>query len=159
MHTTKSVELDSIDRRILEIVQRNNQLTNLKLAEKAHLSPPTCLRRVRRLRDEGVITGDVALVDPFKVGKSLIVFVEVVLERMHETVLAEFEKRIMSEPEIMQAYPISGDTDYLLVLLVTDMAAYQNFIRRLLVVDKNIKNFRSIFALHRTKFNTEVAVD
>lgn len=155
-HSEKAVPLDAIDRKLLQLLQRNNRLTNLELAEKANLSPPTCMRRVKRLRDTGVIVGDVSLVDPFKVGKTLIIFVEISLERTQEPLLATFESKVHAESEIMQCYPISGDMDCLLVVMVEDMAAYHRLIRRFFVTDPNIKNFRSLFALHRTKFKTEI---
>src|SRR5690606_22564175 len=76
--------LDKVDRRILKLLQKNNQISNLELAEKTHLSPPTCLRRTRRLRQEGVITADVSLIDADKVSRSLFVFIEIILERQTE---------------------------------------------------------------------------
>ncbi len=89
----KTVTLNAAERRLLQLLQRDNTLTNLQLAEEANLSPPTCLRRVRELRSEGVIVGDVSLVDPFKIGKSLIVIVEIVLERMQRI----FNRRVRKQ--------------------------------------------------------------
>lgn len=157
--TEKAIELGGAERRLLRLLQRNNTLTNLQLAEKANMSPPTCLRRVRELRAEGVIVGDVSLVDPFKVGKSLIVIVEIVLERMQEHLIVEFENKIRAEPAITQCYAISGDTDFLLIIVLDDMPAYMKLIRRLFVNDPNIRNFRSLFVLERPKFSTEIPID
>ena len=149
-------ELDAADRRLLAILQRDNTLTNLELAEKANLSPPTCLRRVRRLRDEKFIVADVSIVDPLKLGKMLIVFIEVVLERQQEAMQTAFERKMDQEPEIMQCYMISGDTDFLVVAQVADMTAYHALIRRVFAGEPNIRNFRSIFVLSRSKFQTAV---
>ncbi|MGQ0741439.1 MAG: Lrp/AsnC family transcriptional regulator [Alphaproteobacteria bacterium] len=156
LQTGKHVASDSVDRRILQILQRNNRLTNLELAEKVHVSPPTCMRRVRRLRKEGVIVGDVTLIDPMKVGKTITAFVDVVLERNYKPALSKFIERIKSEPEIMQAYPVSGDTDILLVVVVDDMPAYQRLVQRFLVEDPIIRTFRTRFVLQWFKFKTEV---
>lgn len=153
------VVLDAIDRRILAILQRNNQLTNLELAERVNLSPPTCLRRVRRLRQEKVIVADVALVDPALVGRSLFAFVEVVLERQTEPLQSDFERKMQKAPEITQCYMVSGETDFFLVAQVADMKAYHGFVRRVLTNDPNVRNFRSYFAMNRSKFETEIELD
>lgn len=150
------IELDKTDRKILQILQTNNQITNLELAERVNCSPPTCLRRVRRLRDEKVIMADVSLVDPTLVGKSLFVFIEVVLERQSEALQNEFETRMNKTPEVTQCYMVSGETDFLLVAQVADMKAYHSFVRRVLTNEPNIRNFRSHFAMNRSKFQTEI---
>ena len=150
------IELDKIDRRILKILQKNNQLTNLELADKAFLSPPTCLRRVRRLREEGVIVADVSLLDPFLVEKNLFVFIEVTLERQSEQLQHEFEKKVDKVSEVMQCYMVSGDIDFMLVVQVSDMKVYHQFVRKVLTNDPNIRNFRSMFAMNRSKFRTDI---
>jgi Lrp/AsnC family leucine-responsive transcriptional regulator len=94
----EAVELDAIDRKILAILQEDNQVTNLALAERVVLSPPPCLRRVRRLRELGVIARDVALVDPAKVGQGIIAFVGVELDRQRADALTGFEHKISAEP-------------------------------------------------------------
>lgn len=152
------IELDKIDRRILQILQRNNQLTNIELAEKAFVSPPTCLRRVRRLREEKVIVADVSLLDPFLVEKSLFVFIEVSLERQSEQLQREFEKKVDKLNEVMQCYMVSGDTDFILIVQVSDMKNYHQFVRRALTNDSNIRNFRSMFAMNRSKFRTDIDI-
>jgi Lrp/AsnC family leucine-responsive transcriptional regulator len=152
-------DLDACDRRLLSLLQRNNTLSNLELAEAADLSPPTCLRRVRRLRDEGIIVADVSIVDPFKLGLKMIVFVEITLERQQEEMQAAFELKMQAEPEIMQCYMISGDSDFLVVVEVADMNAFHALIRRVFTADANVRNFRSIFALSRSKFQTAISLD
>lgn len=153
------IELDKTDRKILTILQRDNQITNLALAERVHLSPPTCLRRVRRLREEKVIIRDVALLDPAIVGASLFVFIEVVLERQAEHLQHEFEKKMEKISEVTQCYMVSGQTDFILVAQVQDMKSYHSFVRRILTNDPNIRNFKSHFAMNRSKFQTEVNLD
>lgn len=148
--------LDAIDKKILNILQKDNQITNLALAEMVNLSPPPCLRRVKRLRDMGVIVKDVALVDPFKVGQKIIVFVDITLEKQREDLLAHFERKMLEQPEVMQCYFVSGDTDYILILHVTDMQHYNDFARRVIANEANIKVFRSSFCLQRVKYETHI---
>lgn len=155
---TEPLCLDSIDIKILNLLQENNQLTNLDLAEKVGISPPPCFRRVKRLRELGVIAKDVSLIDPFKVGQSLVVFVSVTLEKQREDMLSYFERNMLEEPEVMQCYFISGEIDYLLVVQVKDMNHYHEFSRRVFVKEANIKMFRSSFCLSRVKYDTKVHV-
>jgi Lrp/AsnC family transcriptional regulator, leucine-responsive regulatory protein len=152
----KALRLDRTDRRILEALQRNNQLSNLELAAAVGISPPPCSRRVRRLRDAGVISADVSLVDPFRVGRNLIVFASVTLERQREDLLENFERKMLAHPEVMQCYFISGDADYLVIVNVPDMAAYNDFARRVFANEPNIRMFRSSFALSRVKYETRI---
>jgi Lrp/AsnC family transcriptional regulator, leucine-responsive regulatory protein len=153
------IELDAIDRRILKILQRNNQLTNLELAEKVKLSPPTCLKRVRRLREEKVIVGDVALLDPQLVDRKLFVLIEIVLERQSEQLQQAFERKMERTDEVMQCYMVSGQADFIMVVQVADMDAYHRFVRKTLTSEPNIRNFRSFFAMNRTKFRTEISLE
>jgi Lrp/AsnC family leucine-responsive transcriptional regulator len=153
------VELDAVDRRILKVLQKDNRLTNLELAARVRLSPPTCLRRVRRLRKENVIVADVALLDPQLVGKNLFAFVEVVLERQSEALQSTFEKRMERAEEVMQCYMVSGHTDFMVVVQVADMDDYHRFVRRTFTNDSNIRNFRTLFAMNRTKFRTEIKLE
>lgn len=151
-----SIELDKIDKNILAILQEDNQITNLALADKVGISAPPCFRRVKRLRDLGIITKDVSLVDPFKIGQCLIVFVSVSLEKQREDMLSYFERNILDAPEVVQCYFISGEIDYLLVVHVRDMNHYHEFSRRIFVKEANIKSFRSNFCLNRVKYDTKV---
>lgn len=150
--------LDKTDRKILNILQQDNQITNQALADNIGLSAPPCFRRVKRLREEGIILNDVSLVDPFKVGKPLIVFANITLEKQREDLLAHFERKMAEEPEVMQCYFVSGDTDYLLIIHVKDMNDYNEFARRVFANEPNIKQFRSSFCLNRTKYNTQVVL-
>lgn len=153
------VSLDAIDVKILSILQEDNQITNLDLAARIGLSPPPCLRRVRQLRERGVITKDVAIVDPARVGRTIIAFVGVELDRQREDVLASFERKIRVEPEVQQCYFVSGDIDYLLVVTCADMESYNAFARRVLANEHNIKRFRTSFNLSRIKYETKVPLE
>ena len=148
--------LDATDRRILEILQQDNQITNLALAKRVGLSPPPCFKRVRRLRALGVIAREVAIVDPAKVGQTVIAFVGVELERQREDVLSNFEAKILREPEVQQCYFVSGDNDYLLVVTAAGIDGYNEFCRRVLANDHNIRRFRTSFNLSRIKYDTSI---
>jgi Lrp/AsnC family leucine-responsive transcriptional regulator len=151
--------LDRTDRKILNLLQEDNQITNLELAAAIGISPPPCLRRVRRLRESGVILRDVSLVDRTKVGRNLMVFASITLERQREDLLANFERKMLAQPEVMQCYFVSGDADYLVVVNVPDMEAYNGFARRVFANEPNIRMFRSSFALSVVKYDTKIALD
>jgi Lrp/AsnC family transcriptional regulator, leucine-responsive regulatory protein len=154
-----TLPLDAADRRILDVLQADNQITNLALAAKIGLSPPACLKRVRRLRDDKVIVRDVAVLDPESVGRSIVAFVGVELDRQREDVLAAFERKISAEPEVQQCYFVSGEIDYLLTVVCRDMEAYNGFARRVLANEHNIKRFRTSFSLSRVKYETRIPLD
>src|SRR3990167_2917598 len=149
-------ELDKIDRKIINILQKNNQITNLELAKIVNISPPPCLRRVRRLRKLGIIIQDVCLIDPFKLGQHLIVFVGISLKTYRDDLMEDFEHTMLANPEVKQCYFISGEVDYLLVVHISNIDAYNAFVRKVLLKEKNIKLFRSSFCLTRIKFDTSV---
>jgi len=150
--------IDKTDIQILNILQENNLLTNLELAEKVNLSPPPCLRRVKRLNELGVISQNVAIVDPQKVGHTLVVFISITLEKQREDLLQSFERKMLEHPEITQCYFVSGETDYLLVAQLKDMQAYNEFARKVFANEPNIKVFRSSFCLSRIKYSTRVSL-
>jgi Lrp/AsnC family transcriptional regulator, leucine-responsive regulatory protein len=154
-----ALHLDAADRRILDVLQTDNQITNLALAERIGLSPPACLKRVRRLRADKIIVRDVAVLDPESVGRSIVAFVGVELDRQREDVLAAFERKIAAEPEVQQCDFVSGEIDYLLTVVCRDMEAYNGFARRVLANEHNIKRFRTSFSLSRVKYETRIPLD
>jgi Lrp/AsnC family leucine-responsive transcriptional regulator len=155
----ENFSLDKIDRKILNFLQKDNQITNQALAETIGLSAPSCLRRVRQLHEAGIICQNVAIVDPKKVGLSFIVFLNISLERQREEILENFERKILAQPEITQCYFVSGDYDYFIVVVVSDVHAYYDFVRRVFANDQNIKVFRSHFALNRVKYSTKIVIE
>jgi Lrp/AsnC family leucine-responsive transcriptional regulator len=155
----KSHPLDKVDRKILNLLQKDNQIPTRLLAAKVHVSQPTCLRRIRDLRAAGIITADVALVDPFALGYGMLAFVEVSLTNQSDAHMHEFEARMAKEPEVMQCYFVSGDYDYFLVVHVIDMDAYYQFVRRVISGSGNVRHFQSRFPMKRAKFATRVAFD
>jgi Lrp/AsnC family leucine-responsive transcriptional regulator len=151
--------LDKTDRKLLNLLQKDNQIPTKTLAEKVHISQPTCLRRLRDLRDAGVISADVALVDPFALGYGMLAFLEVSLSNQSDEHMQEFEKRMAKEAEVMQCYFVSGNYDYFLVVHVVDMDAYYQFVRRAISGSGNVRNFQSRFPMKRAKFVTHIAFD
>src|SRR5690606_9816214 len=153
-----ALELDDLDRRILDTLQQDCALSNQHLAERVHASPPTCLRRVRRLVRAGIIQRRVALLDPALMGAALTVIIEVTLDAQAATQADAFESRLLAEPAIQQCYRVSSGPDFVLVALVADMAAYQDLARRYLTGDARVRNVRSFFATARCKFETRIPI-
>nr|WP_206441637.1 Lrp/AsnC family transcriptional regulator [Amphritea opalescens] len=150
------VNLDRIDRSILNILQRDDRISNQNLAEKVGLSPPACLRRVRRLRDEGIIMAEVALIDPRLVGRYINVIVEVEMVRDQLDIYEAFKRKMNSAPEVTQCYQVTGEVDFMLILMVEDMESYETFTRKYLSTDANLSKFRTLISLRRDKFSTAI---
>jgi Lrp/AsnC family leucine-responsive transcriptional regulator len=150
--------LDELDRRILGLLQVDASLSNQELAQRVHASPPTCLRRVRRLRELGVIQGIVAILAPERVGSPLTVIVEVTLDVQTTEGLEAFENRVGNEPALVQCYRVSGGPDFVLVALAANMQAYQELARRVFNADSNVRNVRTFFSMHRSKFDVRAMV-
>ncbi|MGB6008916.1 Lrp/AsnC family transcriptional regulator [Castellaniella sp.] len=150
--------LDDLDRRILDQLQQDCSLSNLELAARVHASPPTCLRRVRKLVQSGLILRQVALLDPARLGAALTVIIEVSLDAQAAEQLDAVEASLISEPAIQQCYRVSSGPDFVLVAQVADMSAYQDLALRRLTGDPRIRNVRSFFATDRSKFDTSIAV-
>jgi DNA-binding Lrp family transcriptional regulator len=151
-----SIDLDDADLRLLELLQRDASLSNQALAAAANTSPATCLRRVRRLVDAGVIERRVALLAPQRLGHVLTAIVEVGLDRQGAEHLAAFEARAVAEPAVQQCYRVSSGPDLVLVLQVADMPGYHALVQRLFTQDANVRNVKTFFSVHRAKFDTAV---
>jgi Lrp/AsnC family leucine-responsive transcriptional regulator len=116
------------------------------------------MRRVNRLRAGGVIVGDVALLDPKMVGKSLTVIVNVELERERLDLLDEFRRAMRAAPEVSQCWMVTGEADFVLVVLVEDVDAFDTFVKTKLYTNPNVRKFRSMIALDRVKFEPRVHI-
>ncbi|MDE0059287.1 MAG: Lrp/AsnC family transcriptional regulator [Defluviicoccus sp.] len=146
--------LDAIDRRILGVLQADARISNAALAEAVGLSPSPCLRRVRALERQGTIKGYAALVEPGAVGLPISVFVQVTLERQVEQALDTFERAIGGRPEVMECYLMTGDADYLLRVVVSDLTAYERFLKEHLTRVAGVASIKSSFALNQVKYAT-----
>ena len=147
--------LDAIDLRLLDLLQADASRANQTLAEAAHVSPATALRRVRRLVETGVIERQVAILSPQRVG-GLSVMVELTLDRQGAEHLDAFEQRAVAEAAVQQCYRVSPGPDFVLVLWLPDMAAYHALVQRLFTQDANVRNVKSFFVTHRAKFEPAV---
>ncbi|AUT45592.1 Lrp/AsnC family transcriptional regulator [Achromobacter sp. AONIH1] len=151
-------ELDDLDRRILEQLQIDCALTNQDLAERVHASPPTCLRRVRRLVDIGVIDRQVAILAADKLGSTLTAIVEITLDVQAAESLDAFEQSMLAEPAVLQCYRVSPGPDFVVIAQVRDMPAYHALVHRAFTAQANVRNVRTFFSVHRAKFETRIAV-
>jgi DNA-binding Lrp family transcriptional regulator len=158
MNSIDISDLDATDLRILEQLQRDASLTNQALAAAAHTSPATCLRRVKRLEDGGVIERRVAILSPHRLGAGLTAIVEVTLDAQGAEHLAAFEARAVAEVPVQQCHRVSPGPDFILVLQVPDMAAYHGLVQRLFTQDANVRNVKSFFSVHRAKFEPAIAL-
>lgn len=147
--------LDSIDRRLLAILQDDATVPIAELAQRVGLSQTPCWKRVKALYDEGVITRRVALVDRARVGLPLIVFVSVRTSRHDAEWIEAFAKGARALPEVLEFYRISGEVDYLLKVAVADIAAYDHFYKRL-IATAPLADVSSSFAMEEIKFTTAV---
>lgn len=151
-------ELDDLDRRILEQLQEDSSLTNQDLAVRVHASPPTCLRRVRRLVDEGVIDRQVAILAAEKLGSTLTAIVEITLDVQAAESLDAFEQSMLAEPAVLQCYRVSPGPDFVVIAQVKDMPAYHALVHRAFTAQANVRNVRTFFSVHRAKFETRIDV-
>jgi len=152
------IPIDRIDRGILEQLQDDGRMTNAALAERVHLSPSACLRRVRRLEDEGVIEGYVMLVDQGAVGRPTNIFVEITLHSQSEEALDAFEQAVAACPDVMECYLMSGDADYLLRVAAADTADYERIHRTHLARLPGVARIRTSFALRTVCKKTALPV-
>lgn len=151
--------LDEVDRRLLALLQEDASRTNLELAAAAEVSPATALRRVRRLVDAGVIERRVAILSPSASGKGLSAVVEITLDRQGAEWLDAFESRVLLETAVQQCYRVAPGPDFVLVIWVPDMSAYNALVQRLFTQDANVRNVKSYFATKRAKFDPRITLD
>jgi DNA-binding Lrp family transcriptional regulator len=150
------IDLDATDLRLLDLLQTDASLSNQDLAEQAHTSPATALRRVRRLMDAGVIERRVALLSPAALGDGLAAIVEITLDRQGAEHLEAFEQRAVNDAAVQQCWRVSPGPDFVLVVQVADMPAYHALVQRLFTQDANVRNVKAYFSVKRAKFDTRV---
>jgi DNA-binding Lrp family transcriptional regulator len=148
----KSDSLDDTDLRLLDALQHDLSQSNQALAERLGISPPTCLRRLRRLREGGWIASEVAILSAERLGPLLSAVVEVSLDRQDAASLDAFELRVAADEAVQQCYRVSPGPDFVLIVIVRDMPAYQALAQRLFTSDANVRNVKAFFSLKRAKF-------
>ena len=149
--------MDATDRKILTLLQADSSLSIAELAERVHLSQTPCWKRVQKLEAKGIITRRVALVSPEKIGLGLTVFVAVETADHSAEWLSRFAETVSAMPEVMELYRMAGEVDYQLRVVVADMAAYDQFYKRL-IGTMPLKNVTSRFAMERIKQTTALPV-
>ena len=143
--------LDSVDRRMLEILQREGRISNAALAERLHLSPSPCLRRLRALERGGVISGYRAVLDRKALGLGLTVFVELKVDNHSDRIAAAIADALLGTPEVVAAHVVSGSADFLLEVVVPDLGAYERLLFGTLLKLPHVADVRSNFALRTVK--------
>lgn len=154
--------LDATDLKLLGLLQADASLNNVALAEKLHISAPTCLRRTKRLQQEGWIEKQVAILSADKLGRymghGLTAIIEVSLDKQGEEWLEAFETRAVQEQAVQQCWRVSPGPDFMLVVQTTDMTAYLALTQSLLTQNANVRNVKAFFSVKRAKFGTELSL-
>ena len=150
------MDIDRIDRAILMSLQKNNRLPNIELAAKVGLSAPACLKRVKRLREGGVIISDISIIDAQLAGNKMTLIVSIEMERDRADIYQKFKHSIIQANEVMQCYQISGAYDFVLIVCVQDIQAYEAFVERVLHTDLNIRKFHTSVSLRTVKHSTAI---
>ena len=153
------MNLDRIDKQILDQLQQDASLPLRELAGKVNASAATCQRRIAQLKAAGVLLRQVAIVDRLKVGWPLTVFVSVELDKQNDALLRNFEKRMSAEANVMACYEVSGEFDFLLLVNAASMESYHAFTREVFSSNNNVRNFKSTFAMNCSKFETRIPLD
>lgn len=157
---SESVALDDIDLALLDQLQADASLSNQDLAQRVHVSPPTCLRRVKRLRDAGLIERQIAILSADRLapllGHGLQAVVEITLERQGQEEQEAFEARIVTDDAVQQCYRVSPGPDFILVVQAQDMPGYLALAQRLFTSDANVRNVKAFFSVRRAKFEPKL---
>ena len=153
------VELDRIDRRILEHLQTNGRASNLELAEVANLSPAQCLRRHRRLEELGLVQGYAARLNARRVGLGVIAFIHVTMARGHVDELPKFQDLIADMKQILECYSVTGDFDYVLKVVAQDLESLSQFLMHTLMHMPGVSAVRSSVCLNEIKFTTALPLE
>ena len=151
MPENAAIGLDDLDSRILTALQEDGRLSNVELAERVGLSPSPCLRRVKRLEEDGYIAGYKAKVDRRRLGLGMTVFVGVKVDGHRDANAKAFQEAMHKLPEVVACHMVSGETDFLLEVVVADLSAYDSFLSRTLLLMPMIRDVRSNFAIRTVK--------
>jgi Lrp/AsnC family leucine-responsive transcriptional regulator len=151
--------LDEIDRKILIHLQREARATNVELSDHVHLSPPQCYRRLKRLEDDGVIKKSVALLDREKMGYGVMAFVSITRDKAEYKGMRELENALDRFPEILECYSLTGDFDYLVKVVATDLKEFSTFLKDKLLRVPGIVSVRTFICLEEIKYSTALPVD
>jgi DNA-binding Lrp family transcriptional regulator len=158
--SSEHLSVDAIDWALLDLLQTDASLTNQDLAQRVHVSPPTCLRRLKRLRDAGLVERQVAILDRDRIarllGHGLEAVVEITLDRQDAQAMDAFEARAVQDAAVHQCWRVSPGPDFVLTVYASDMPDYLATAQRLFTSDANVRNVKAFFAVKRAKFNPRV---
>ena len=150
--------IDKIDARILRVLQRDGRISNLKLAEEVHLSPTAVLERVKRLTRENFILGYEARLNPNKLGASMMVFIEVLLDRTAPDIMDTFKAAVQTRPEILECHLVAGGFDYLIKTRVADMSAYREMLASVIWGLPGVRETRTYAVMEEVKNTTALPI-
>ncbi|MEM9387994.1 MAG: Lrp/AsnC family transcriptional regulator [Pseudomonadota bacterium] len=150
--------MDKIDRKLLTQIQVNNRRTSEDLAQELGTSPASVQRRLKRLRESGVVEADVSLLCPKAVDRELLLLVQVTLERERVELIAEFEKQMQKLPEVQQCYYVTGDHDYVLLVTAKSMEEYERFTQENFFANANMRRFHTTVVMRRVKVGLSLPV-
>lgn len=161
--TINEIIVDEIDLRLLDLLQTDASLNNQELAQSAHVSAPTALRRIKRLREAGLIERQIALLQSDRlataIGHGLTALVEITLERQGAEQLDAFEQRAVADVAVQQCYRVSPGPDFVLVVHTPDMPGHLALTQRLFTSDANVRNVKAFFSVKRAKFDPRIALN
>jgi Lrp/AsnC family transcriptional regulator, leucine-responsive regulatory protein len=153
------MRLDRLDGRLLDIVQTHNRHTSEELGEMVGLSATAVQRRLKRLRDKGVIEADISIVKPKAIGRPVAMLVSVSLERERVDIVDRFKQSIRQTPEVMNGYYVTGDADFVLIVTARSMEDYEAFTRKFFYENPDIKGFKTMVIMDRVKVGFSVPID
>lgn len=153
-----NTDLDAFDLAILRIVQRDNKTPQREIAEAVNLSTPSVQRRLKRLEESGVIASNVAIIDPERVGLPITIIAEVELVSESAEQIDAAKQQFVATPEIQQCYYVTGNADFVLVITVASMAAYETLTRSLFFENNNVRRFETLVSMDRVKTGMAIAV-
>lgn len=152
------MDLDQFDRKILDLLQRDNRMAQRDIAEAVNLSSSSVIRRIAAMEAAGIIRANVAVVDPAKVGRPITIVVEITVESERLDLLDAVKRRFVECPQVQQVYYVTGDVDFVLVMTVADMAEYERLTRELFFAGGNVRRFRTLVAMERSKVSLSVSM-
>ncbi|MCP3461027.1 Lrp/AsnC family transcriptional regulator [Bradyrhizobium sp. CCGUVB23] len=150
---------DRLDARIMTLVQANNRLTSDEIGERVGLSATAVQRRLKKLRDAGIIEADVSIVSPKAVGRPVSMLVLVSLERERADIIDRFKQALRANAEVMSGYYVTGEADFVIIVTATDMEGYEQFTRRFFYENPDIKGFKTLVIMDRVKVGFTIPIE
>ena len=152
-------KIDSVDLKILNLIQENNKITSEVLAKEVGLSSSACQRRINSMRKAGIIQKDVSIIDRNILGRKITIVVQVLSDKEGVEYSEEFKKLMIKAPEVMQCYYVTGDYDYVVIATFNEMGDYEEFTKKYFLKDPNIKRFNSMVVMNKVKENLSIPVN